>query len=48
MLGDNIFRANLIDVINRQQEARADDAFLVEEVLWEEGLKIRHPRHERV
>ena len=32
MLGDNVFRANLGDVINRQQEARADAAFLVEEV----------------
>lgn len=32
MLGDNIFRANLGDVVNRQREDRADAAFLVEEV----------------
>jgi len=32
MLGDNVFEANLADVVNRQQEARADAAFLVEEV----------------
>ena len=37
MLGDNIFRANLRDVINRQREDRADAAFLVEEVPWEEA-----------
>jgi len=35
MLGDNIFSANLRDVIRRQQEDRADAAFLVEEVPWE-------------
>ena len=29
MLGDNVFDANLADVINRQREARADAAFLV-------------------
>jgi len=34
MLGDNIFQANLQDVVNRQQEERADAAFLVEEVPW--------------
>ncbi|MFP9193584.1 UTP--glucose-1-phosphate uridylyltransferase AglF [Natrialbaceae archaeon A-CW1-1] len=39
MLGDNIFRANLGDVINRQQEERADAAFLVEEVPWEEASR---------
>jgi glucose-1-phosphate thymidylyltransferase len=39
MLGDNIFQANLQDVINRQQEARADAAFLVEEVPWEEASR---------
>ena len=39
MLGDNIFRANLTDVINRQQEQRADAAFLVEEVPWEEASR---------
>ena len=37
MLGDNIFRANLSDVVNRQQESRADAAFLVEEVPREEA-----------
>jgi glucose-1-phosphate thymidylyltransferase long form len=39
MLGDNIFRANLQDVVNRQQEERADAAFLVEEVPWEEASR---------
>jgi glucose-1-phosphate thymidylyltransferase long form len=39
MLGDNIFRANLQDVINRQREERADAAFLVEEVPWEEASR---------
>jgi glucose-1-phosphate thymidylyltransferase len=37
MLGDNIFQANLEDVVARQQEERADAAFLVEEVPWEEA-----------
>jgi glucose-1-phosphate thymidylyltransferase long form len=37
MLGDNIFDANLQDVVNRQAEQRADAAFLVEEVPWEEA-----------
>lgn len=37
MLGDNIFRANLEDVVSRQQENRTDAAFLVEEVPWEEA-----------
>ena len=37
MLGDNIFRANLEDVVRRQREDRADAAFLVEEVSWEEA-----------
>ena len=32
MLGDNIFNANLRDVVRRQREDRADAAFLVEEV----------------
>jgi glucose-1-phosphate thymidylyltransferase len=32
MLGDNVFRANLGDVVRRQQEQDADAAFLVEEV----------------
>ncbi|MFP8890024.1 UTP--glucose-1-phosphate uridylyltransferase AglF [Natrialbaceae archaeon A-CW2] len=39
MLGDNVFRGNLGDVINRQQEERADAAFLVEEVPWEEASR---------
>ncbi len=39
MLGDNIFQANLEDVVNRQQEQRADAAFLVEEVSWEEASR---------
>lgn len=39
MLGDNIFKANLQDVVNRQQEDRADAAFLVEEVPWDEDLR---------
>ena len=37
MLGDNVFQANLPDVVNRQREERADAAFLVEEVPWEEA-----------
>jgi len=37
MLGDNIFNANLQDVVRRQREDRADAAFLVEEVPWEEA-----------
>jgi len=39
MLGDNVFRANLEDVVNRQAESRADAAFLVEEVPWEEASR---------
>jgi glucose-1-phosphate thymidylyltransferase long form len=39
MLGDNIFQANLGDVVSRQQEDRADAAFLVEEVDWEEASR---------
>lgn len=39
MLGDNIFRANLPDVVNRQREDRADAAFLVEEVPFEEASR---------
>ncbi|WP_312911801.1 UTP--glucose-1-phosphate uridylyltransferase AglF [Natronosalvus caseinilyticus] len=39
ILGDNIFRANLSDVVRRQQEDRADAAFLVEEVPWEEASR---------
>jgi glucose-1-phosphate thymidylyltransferase len=39
MLGDNIFKANLEDVVRRQREDRADAAFLVEEVDWEEASR---------
>jgi len=39
MLGDNVFRGNLGDVTNRQQETRADAAFLVEEVPYEEASR---------
>jgi glucose-1-phosphate thymidylyltransferase len=37
MLGDNVFEANLADVVRRQREERADAAFLVEEVPYEEA-----------
>ena len=37
MLGDNVFRANLEDVVRRHREERADAAFLVEEVPIEEA-----------
>ncbi|MYL15304.1 NTP transferase domain-containing protein [Halorubrum terrestre] len=39
MLGDNVFRGNLGDVTNRQREDRADAAFLVEEVPYEEASR---------
>jgi glucose-1-phosphate thymidylyltransferase len=39
MLGDNIFQANLEDIVRRQQEDRADAAFLVEEVDREEASR---------
>ncbi|HET7322829.1 MAG TPA: UTP--glucose-1-phosphate uridylyltransferase AglF [Halococcus sp.] len=39
MLGDNIFCANLADVVSRQREDRADAAFLVEEVPIEEASR---------
>ena len=39
MLGDNVFQANLGDVVNRQQEDRTDAAFLVEEVPWDEASR---------
>ena len=39
ILGDNIFRANLEDVLRRQQESRTDAAFLVEEVPHEEASR---------
>jgi glucose-1-phosphate thymidylyltransferase long form len=37
ILGDNVFEANLTDVVDRQREDRADAAFLVEEVPMEEA-----------
>jgi glucose-1-phosphate thymidylyltransferase len=39
ILGDNIFEANLEDVVRRQREDRADAAFLVEEVPYEEASR---------
>ena len=39
ILGDNIFQANLHDVVRRQREDRADAAFLVEEVPWEDASR---------
>ncbi|ELY57868.1 UTP--glucose-1-phosphate uridylyltransferase AglF [Natronococcus jeotgali] len=39
MLGDNVFRGNLGDVVNRQREQRADAAFLVEAVPDEEASR---------
>jgi glucose-1-phosphate thymidylyltransferase len=39
LLGDNVFRANLADVVRRQREDRADAAFLVEEVPPEEASR---------
>lgn len=39
ILGDNIFQANLQDVVRRQREERADAAFLVEEVPWDEASR---------
>ncbi len=39
MLGDNIFRGNLGDVVNRHNEDRADAAFLVEEVPYEDASR---------
>jgi glucose-1-phosphate thymidylyltransferase long form len=39
MLGDNVFDANLADVVRRQREDRADAAFLVEEVPPEEASR---------
>ena len=39
ILGDNIFEANLQDVVRRQREDRADAAFLVEEVPWEDASR---------
>ena len=39
MLGDNIFEANLEDVVKRHSESRTDAAFLVEEVAWDEASR---------
>jgi glucose-1-phosphate thymidylyltransferase len=39
MLGDNVFRANVQDVVRRQQETRTDAAFLVEQVPMEEASR---------
>jgi len=39
ILGDNVFEANLQDVVRRQTEDRADAAFLVEEVPIEEASR---------
>ncbi len=39
ILGDNVFQANLADVVRRQREDRADAAFLVEEVPREEASR---------
>jgi glucose-1-phosphate thymidylyltransferase len=39
MLGDNVFDANLEDVVRRQREQRTDAAFLVEEVPYEEASR---------
>jgi glucose-1-phosphate thymidylyltransferase long form len=39
MLGDNVFDANLEDVVNRHQESRADAGFLVEEVPWDDASR---------
>jgi glucose-1-phosphate thymidylyltransferase len=39
LLGDNIFRANLRDVLHRHREDRADAAFLVEEVPYDEASR---------
>jgi len=39
MLGDNIFEANLEDVVQRHDENRTDAAFLVEEVPYEEASR---------
>jgi glucose-1-phosphate thymidylyltransferase len=39
MLGDNIFEANLEDVVQRHTEQRTDAAFLVEEVPFDEASR---------
>jgi ADP-glucose pyrophosphorylase len=38
VLGDNVFQANLEDVVRRQREDRADAAFLTE-VPWEDASR---------
>ncbi|MFC7157884.1 UTP--glucose-1-phosphate uridylyltransferase AglF [Halomarina halobia] len=40
ILGDNIFEANLADVVRRQSEERTDAAFLVEEVPYEQASRF--------
>ncbi|RDI69620.1 UTP--glucose-1-phosphate uridylyltransferase AglF [Halopelagius longus] len=40
MLGDNIFRANLEDVVEEQHREASDAAFLVEEVPWEKASRF--------
>ena len=37
MLGDNVFRANLDEVVDRQRSDHADATFLIEEVPWDEA-----------
>jgi glucose-1-phosphate thymidylyltransferase len=39
MLGDNVFEANLGDVVGRQREGQTDAAFLIEAVPWEEASR---------
>ena len=39
MLGDNVFEANLAEVVARQGSGETDAAFLVEEVPWEEASR---------
>ena len=39
ILGDNVFEANLEDVVRRQRENRTDATFLVEEVPYEEASR---------
>mgnify|MGYP006284212729 CR=1 FL=1 len=39
MLGNNVFRRNLEHVASRQREDRADTAFLVEEIPYEEASR---------
>lgn len=39
-IGENIFLGNLKDTTNRQQKAREDEAFLVEEILNEDPVSV--------